>query len=426
VASETFLAQDMVLRQGERKWVEAGSVPGLLDATPAPPCVPRALEPPTDRPAPDDTPSAPRVRKFWMCVVAGVALATSGAQVGDPFGAMRSEAASDGPVENEPAEPLIQRLICSGRVETHDGEVDVTAQIGGQLAEVRVHEGDRVTKGAVLAVLDGSRQEADLAVAENDVRLAQARVARLLAGNGKEEIAQARADADAAEADLVREEQALERSRRLFQTRAVSEEELETRTQRVRQLHSQVEALRKRHEAIRRGSLQGEIDVARAELKLAEARAAKARVERGYALIRAPISGTVIKVYRARGDSVSGQEPAPVVRLADTRDLRVRLEIDEANVALVLPGLEGIIELRGVASHAGRLQVETLVPLFGPRRLFNPDSSAQQDARTLTVLCKVLESSFPLYPGQRVTAQFDLPEGRSKAPASDGASAPPR
>ena len=56
---------------------------------------------------------------------------------------------------------------------------------------------------------------------------------------------------------------------------------------------------------------------------------------------------------------------------------------------------------------AGRLTVKTIVPAFGPKRLFNPDASARHDARTLEVLCDA-EGKARLYPGQRVTAEFPL------------------
>jgi hypothetical protein len=50
--------------------------------------------------------------------------------------------------------------------------------------------------------------------------------------------------------------------------------------------------------------------------------------------------------------------------------------------------------------------VKTIVPTFGPKRLFNPDASARFDSRILTVLCEPTGLKTQLYLGQRVTAYF--------------------
>jgi multidrug resistance efflux pump len=307
----------------------------------------------------------------------------------------------------------LRLIICSGRVETVDGEVDIAAQIGGRLAEVRVREGDKVEKDQILAVLAGERQIADVRVAQENVRLAKSRVARLLAGNGAEEISQALAAAQAVEAELLYEQRSYERSRKLGAKSVISPEELDQKRQRVEQLQKQLESQRKNHQALHRGPLAEEIEIARAELTLAEAQLAKANVEHELRFIRASMSGTVLKLYRHIGDAVMIDQITPILRIANTDRLQVRLEIDEADVPLVAPGLQGGFNIRGVPKAAGRLTVQTIVPAFGPKRLFNPDASARHDARTLEVLCDA-EANTPLYPGQRVTAEFRISNNKQE------------
>jgi hypothetical protein len=50
--------------------------------------------------------------------------------------------------------------------------------------------------------------------------------------------------------------------------------------------------------------------------------------------------------------------------------------------------------------------VTTIIPAFGPKRLFSPDTSARVDTRILSVFCEPIDSRVPLYPGQRVTASL--------------------
>lgn len=311
--------------------------------------------------------------------------------------------------DNSAADLPRRAVICSGRVEAVGGEVDVASVIGGRLEEVRVREGEAVKQGQVLAVLEGQRQKADGAVAQENVRLAKAKLTRLIAGNGGEEIAQALAAAKAVEAELIYERRSLERFRALGAKAVITREELDQKRQRVEHLEHQWESQRKHHEALVRGPIREEIETARAELSLAEAQLAKCQVELDLLLVRAPTAGTVLKLYRHSGDSVLIDDITPILRLANTSHLQIRLEIDEADVTHVGTGLRGGFKVRGVAGTAGNLTVKTIVPAFGPKRLFNPDASARHDGRTLEVLCDV-QGRIPLFPGQRVTAEFPISE----------------
>jgi multidrug efflux pump subunit AcrA (membrane-fusion protein) len=310
---------------------------------------------------------------------------------------------------SEPQDAGFQQIICSGRVEPVNGEVEVSAQIAGRIVEMRVNDGDAVQKGQILAVMEGARQAADLGVAAADVEVARSKLQQLVAGPGKEEIDQALFDVRSVDAQLVYETTNLERSSRLSQAKAESADDYQRKLQRVQQLQHQRDSLNKRYEALRRGALPEEIEVARAHLALAEAHLERAKVENGYRLILAPMSGTILEVYRHAGDStLTTDQPMPLLRIADTSELRVRLEVDEANVPHLQTDLEGTFTVHGDSASAGRLAVKTIIPVFGPKRLFNPDTSARFDTRTLAVLCKSLESRVPMYAGQRITAHFAM------------------
>jgi multidrug resistance efflux pump len=338
---------------------------------------------------------------LWL--VGGAALKFLALPMAEPDGAVAATASAERAAA--PGRPL----VCSGRVEAVSGEVDVSAQIGGAIAELRVTEGSLVRMGDVLAVLEGARENAELTVAEANVRLARSKLDQLRAGPGKEEIAQSLFDVHSADAQLASENSSLNRSRLLAESNAEAPEAYQQRQQRVRQLQSQRESLQKRHEALRRGALPQEVEVAKSELTLAEARLERAKVESGYRVIKAPMTGTVVEVFRHVGDSVWTVTPSPILRLADPGKVRVRLEVDEANVPRLQAGAEGSFTIQGVHGEAGRVVIKTVIPMFGPKRLFNPDTSARMDTRTLAVLCEARDCGVPLYHGQRVTARFTPP-----------------
>lgn len=82
-------------------------------------------------------------------------------------------------------------LAASGTIEVE--EVDVAAEVGGRVLELRVDEGDLVQAGDVLIQLDDSLYQAQLAQAEAAVDAARAALERVELGATPEEIGQAKA-----------------------------------------------------------------------------------------------------------------------------------------------------------------------------------------------------------------------------------------
>ena len=172
-------------------------------------------------------------------------------------------------------------VVCSGRVESVRGEVEVSALISGRLEEVRVTEGDSVREGDILTILEGARETEELRTAEANVTVARLKLEQVQAGNGKEEIDQAYEDVRALEAKLAYEKTNLECLRRLYQKRALTSDELQRKMHEVEQMMRQRDSLQKRYEAVRRGPLPEQIEVARGELAVAETRLQRSKVEMG-------------------------------------------------------------------------------------------------------------------------------------------------
>ncbi len=109
------------------------------------------------------------------------------------------------------------RTRVSGHVEADD--VQVAPEVGGRILELKVKEGDRVNKGDLVAQLDTRDTELSLQRAQADRAQADAQVRLLLAGSRPEDIRQADAQAQAADADVGRRDggslQRADRSRTL-------------------------------------------------------------------------------------------------------------------------------------------------------------------------------------------------------------------
>jgi len=101
-------------------------------------------------------------------------------------------------LELRPAEPVAQGLAASGTIEAT--EISVVAEMGGQLKEVLVSEGDQVEEGDVLARLDSVLVDGQIRQAQAGVRAAKAALALVQAGPRPEQIRQAEAAVEQAKA----------------------------------------------------------------------------------------------------------------------------------------------------------------------------------------------------------------------------------
>jgi len=283
-------------------------------------------------------------------------------------------------------------------VEPVDGEIEVCAQIAGTLSAVYVKEGQWVKAGTLLAEVDAPREKAAL-------DLALAKLGRVKAGSGKEEIAAAQAASDAIAEELLFADLEHDRTLTLRQqdVRALSDDIVDQRKQQAAILRKRLLSAAMQHEALRRGPLPEDIAVAEAE-------AAAARAVYELRLVKAAADGRILLLHRHSGDAVSLQFATPILRMADTERLWVRIEISEQEATRAKEGMEGMFTLHGAEKPSGMLRLITLLPSFAPRRLFEPDSTARMDTRTLNALCEIICDAAPVYAGQRVMVMFEVKE----------------
>ena len=96
--------------------------------------------------------------------------------------------------------PMVQEFMLYGNIDFR--QVELPFNNSERIADVLVQEGDRVRQGQVLARLDTRRLEPQVAQAAAQVAAQQYVVDRLHHGSRPEEIAQARANVEAAKAEV--------------------------------------------------------------------------------------------------------------------------------------------------------------------------------------------------------------------------------
>jgi HlyD family secretion protein len=200
----------------------------------------------------------------------------------------------------------LNRLQVSGNIDVT--QVDMAFKIPGRLALRAVEEGDRVTRGMLLARLDATDQALQVQKAAAEAAYARSVLAELESGSREQEIAGAEAELERAEA--VREavvsrlrlaEADFNRYQAVFEEGGVSRQAFEsyktrldtTRNER-NEAAAQVSAARQRLSLVREGPRRETLAQARARVEAAEAALALYRQQKAETEIFAPFDGVVL------------------------------------------------------------------------------------------------------------------------------------
>ena len=315
------------------------------------------------------------------------------------------------------AEPPPSNTIqVSGHVEAT--EVQVAADVGGRLLELRVGEGDRVAAGDVVAQLDTRDVQLQMDRARADRAAASAQMRLLERGARPQEIRQAEAqvNAAAAEADAVATEiRAAEvdlgRFDTLLKANAGSEKQRDDARARVEVLRERERSARERVRAAREvvsrlqdGATSEEVDAARARVAGADAQLAVLEKTRGDASVLSPVAGIVTLTMADVGEMVGPRMPILIV--TDLDHAWANLFVPEPFIPRVTLG-----QAATVLTDAGD-RLPGKVTFVSPQAEFTPRNVQTADERSRLVYrikVAVDNQAGTLKSGMPVDAELALP-----------------
>ena len=307
------------------------------------------------------------------------------------------------PVAVSPSETRSAAVAGPGRVEALSEEVRVSAQVGGRLQAVLVDETDRVRAGQVLAVIENADYRARVASAEASLRLREAEARRVHNGAREQEKRDAAAALRECEAILENTASDVQRKRDLFRETVISRSELDKAEEQVRVSQAKVDSARERLNLLEAGSREEEVAKADADVALASAALAEAKAVLEKTYIRAPIDGVVVRRHRRAGESVSTQFDSPIVTLADRSRVRVRVDVDETDVARVKLGQSAYVTADAFADRRFTGHVVRIGQLLGKKTVRTDEPSERVDTKILETLIE-LDDGEALPLGLRVQA----------------------
>jgi len=203
---------------------------------------------------------------------------------------------------------------------------DLASQMMGNIVEVRAHEGDRVQRGQVLAVIDDSQP--------------RAAVDRAIAAG-----VAAQQQLVAADSDLSLAESTLKRYQNLYERKSVSPQEFDE--------------VKARQQAALAGR-----DMAQAGQAQSQAALNQARTSLDYTRIRAPFDGVVTE---KKADSGALASPGmPIFTVEDERRYRLEATVNESDLRYVRTGQQVSVAI-DVLDNAGlKGKVKQIVPAADP------------------------------------------------------------
>jgi len=193
-------------------------------------------------------------------------------------------------------------VLASGTLEPYQ-QVNVGAQVSGQVTRLAVELGDHVNQGDLIAEIDSQKQRNDLLTAQAQLNNVQASRAT-------------------ATANLAQAQSNFTRQQTLYQADAGSRADYEAALATLK-------------------SAQASVDAANAQVRQATVSVNTAQVNLGYTRIVAPMAGTVIAIVTKQGQTVNANQQAPtIVVLGQLDRMTVKAEISEADVIHIKPGMQ--------------------------------------------------------------------------------------
>lgn len=208
---------------------------------------------------------------------------------------------------------ITETVSASGRIQS-EVAVNISPDVAGEIIELPVKEGDRVTVGQLLVRIDPDIQQSNVERLQASLNTSKANLA-----NSQSRLTQA-------EARLVNSRALFERTEKLFNDKVVAQQDMDAARSEYDVATSEVEASRQSVEANR-------YTVKSAEAALREAQKQLTRTE-----IYSPVDGTVSKLSFEKGERVVGTSQmagSEIMTISNLNEMEVQVQVNENDIIRV-------------------------------------------------------------------------------------------
>lgn len=307
----------------------------------------------------------------------------------------------------EPARSPFSRSVAgSGIVEAETENISIGTHLPGVVADVAAKVGQRVSAGTILFRVDDRNLKAEERLRAANLASAEAQLAKLAAMPRPEELPPAEAKVREARANLDNWSDQYERAQKLYQQRAIGEEEVVKIRQSRQAAQEQWDRAKAELALLQAGAWDADKAVARASVVQMQAQLEMTRTELDRLAVRAPVSGEVLQVNVRPGEFVGATAGQPLVVLGNIDRLHVRVDIDENDIHRFSPEAAAEARLRGDPKKRFGLKFVRIEPFVIPKKSLTGGNTERVDTRVLQVIY-ALESESRVYVGQQLDVFFE-------------------
>lgn len=252
------------------------------------------------------------------------------------------------------AQEAAHELKLSGNVDVR--EVSIAFRGSDRINEILVNEGDRVSKGQVLARLDSQEAELLIAKVKAEIRVQENAVRLLREGNRAEVINQAENKLRAAEASAANAQGVRERKQQIFDSAgAISRQELDNAVYAAQAAKAEAEAARQAYAEAVAGARAEEIEQEEAKLEALQQELARQEYLLSQMELTSPADGVIRSRLLEAGDMASPSIPVFKLSLDDKK--WVRVYVKETDLAHVYEGQPAEVKIDSLSDKKLKGQV---------------------------------------------------------------------
>ena len=288
---------------------------------------------------------------------------------------------------------IVETVSANGKIQP-EVEVKISSDVSGEIVELFVKEGDQVKKGDILCKINPLIYESNLS-----------RMAATLNG-AKANLSNSKARLEQIKASFANIEASFQRNKKLFEQGAISQADFDGAKAAYEGAIADIKGAEENVNA-------SDFNVKSTEASLKEASDNLAKTT-----IFSPVSGTVSKLNREKGERVVGtaqMEGTEIMRLANLNEMEVSVDVNENDIVRVQNGDTASIEVDAYMERRFKGIVTEIA------NSANTTGVTAEQVTNFTVKIRILQESYqdlvstnrpPFRPGMSATVDIQTQEAR--------------
>ncbi|WP_290660784.1 efflux RND transporter periplasmic adaptor subunit [Ignavibacterium sp.] len=269
------------------------------------------------------------------------------------------------------------QIEVTGNIETIN--VIVSSKVSGEIISIYKDEGNKVSAGDTLLIIDPTTYRIKLREAEAQLMSAEAQYEMAMNGARKEDVLQAEQLLRQAEINLQTAQNDKIRFENLFQSRSVSKKQLEDASARYELALAQYNSAKENYTKLQNISRPEELKQVKANVERLKANVDLIKKNLNDCYVISPISGIVVKRFVETGETVTNL--SSLVKVSDLSQVELMVYVNEKDLPKIKPGQPVDVKVDAFPDKT----FEGRIIFISPEAEFTPKNIQTKEERTKLV-----------------------------------------